>query len=249
MNDATLDEFAFGDDFAVFQHFQRPDDLNYTEDLLRRHGIPYRVGDEQTGAWREATIMGSPLQPRFWIEIPAHSFSKARYILEEEAELTITDEYIAEHPFSKYSLAELKRVLIDNDAWNPEAVVVARRLLIRSGQDVDLVALRAAARKEEVKRYAPRAGSRLVIIGITLLGTLSGLALWFLFLTLCAGVLLHFTVGSRRDARGERHLEFDEATRRAGLFGLVVVGLGFAVGLLNRIYLQYYYLPAFDFYF
>ncbi|MEM9929097.1 MAG: hypothetical protein AAF840_04725 [Bacteroidota bacterium] len=241
-----LDENAIPRDFAVYQRFNRREDLEEVSTVLQQHDILVRSSTEDKGEWREATIIGSPLQPRFWIEIPASQFEKANFVLREYAEEHISEADLDAHPFAVYSRAELEQVLLEETEWSYDAVVVARKLLLRMGHDVDLKQLREAARAKLARDFAPTDGNGWVMGLFTLLGGFAALALWFISLMITIGVLLYYLAGSRRDPKGTKHWVYNATTRRRGGFALSIVGVCLVLGLLNYFWLHLVRFPAND---
>lgn len=245
-NSLLLDESAMPGEFAVYQRFNREADMLEVVRMLRDHNILVRHASEETGEWREATIIGSPLQPRFWIEIPANQFEKANFMLQEAAEESLSEEDLLAHPFSAYTAEELQQVLLEETAWSPEAVVVARRLLLQRGYDVDLAEIRRTARDRMAAEYVPKTGNKLVIAVFSLLGAFAGLAVWFTSIMISVGVLLYYVVGNRRDPKGNKHPAYAASTRFYGWLGLGLMGACTVFGLVNFFYLHWVKFPAID---
>jgi hypothetical protein len=246
MTDLLLDDQQLPGDFAVYQRFNRAGDMTDVTNILRAHDVPVRVSGEEAGEWREATIMGSPLLPKFWIEIPANYFEKANYVLQDAAERSLSDEDLDAHPFAEYTASQLEEVLLEEGAWSPDAVVVARRLLLRSGHDVDLAEFRRTARERMDRAYEPRSGTRWVLIFFTCYGTFAGLAVWIVSLMISSGVLLYYMVGSRRDPKGVKHMAYNELTRLLGRMAVAVVVVALLCGLVNMFYLGWVAFPPID---
>lgn len=211
-------------------------------DILRDNNISARMSDEGEGLgeWTERTIVGAPLRPKYWIEIPAHQFEKANFMLQEFAEANLDEEVLDEHPFNEYSVADLQEVLVEESDWSPEAVVVARRLLLRRGGDVDLKRLRDAARARLSAAYAPKPLNQFIVGGVALLGLAASLVLWVLGAMVSFGWLMYFAFGNRRDPKGNRHVAFNAQARRSAKIGLGVLATGLVIGLLNFIFLKWY---------
>lgn len=246
MTDLLLDDQQLPNDFAVYQRFNRAEDMADVTEVLRANDILVRVSGEDTAEWWETTIMGSPLRPKFWIEIPANQFEKANYVLQDAAEQSLSDEDLDAHPFVTYSNDQLKEVLQEEGGWSPYAVVVARRLLLRSGHDVDLQELRRTARERMDLEYQPRAGTYWVIAFFTLYGSFAGLAVWIVSLMISLGVLLFYLAGTRRDPKGVKHQAYDEPTRRLGRFAVGLVIAALLCGLVNMFYLRWVTFPPID---
>lgn len=244
-----LDDHQVPTDYAVYQRFNRVEDMRSVVAELQGNNILVRTSGEEAGEWREATIIGSPLQPKFWIEIPAVQFEKANYVLREAAEENISDEDLDAHPFSDYSRDDLEEVLFEETEWDAEAVVVARRLLLRQGYDVDLKDIRQKSRERLAREYKPRSGTRWVIALFTLLGVFAAMAVWIVSSLISIGVLLYYVVGSRRDPKGVKHWDYDAPTRQLGsvAVGLMIAGLAF--GLVNFFYLGWVKFPPIDIWF
>lgn len=234
--DTPIDAFAVPQDFAVYQHFNRREDMVEMIAVLREHRIAVRVSGEDAGEWTESVIMGAPLKPEFWIEIPAADFEKANFMLLEYAEAHLTEEDIDAHPFADYSPDELKQVLLEDTGWSPLAIAVARKLLLRSGEDIDLTQLRQEARKRIQASFVPQKGSLFSIGCSLLLGVFSGLVLWFIGFMISLGVLLYYALGSHRDPDGNKHFAYTKATRNIGRTSLFLVFAAAVLGLLNFLY-------------
>lgn len=217
-------------------------------DTLRANNIPVRVSDEGDGLgeWTEQVIMGAPLRPKFWIEIPSDMFEKANFMLQEAAESDVDDEVLDSHPFNDYSVPELQEVLVAESDWSPEAVVVARRLLLRRGGDVDLKRLRDAARARLVLEYQPASANVLLLTLFGVLSMIAGVSVWILGIMVILGILLYYSIGSRRDPKGNRHMSYDETTRKRSNLVLGVLGISVALGLLNYFYLHWVKFPEVD---
>ena len=217
-------------------------------DTLRANGIPVRVSDEKdgTGEWTEQTIVGAPLRPQFWIEIPAGMFEKANFMLQEAAEADLDEEDIDAHPFNDYSVRELQQVLVEESDWSPEAVVIARRLLLRRGKNVDLKQLRDEARARLAEEYRPLRGNQLLLIGLGLVSVVVGLMVWILGIMITLGLLLYYAFGTRRDPKGSRHNTYDEITRRQSRVILGILALATVAGLVNYFYLGWFVFPDID---
>jgi len=100
-----LDDHQVPTEYAIYQRFNRLEDMQAVTEALRNNNILVRTSGEDAGEWREATIIGSPLQPKYWIEIPAVQFEKANYVLQEVANENLLDEDLDAHPFAEYSKA------------------------------------------------------------------------------------------------------------------------------------------------
>ncbi|WP_020568193.1 hypothetical protein [Neolewinella persica] len=241
-----LDDNALPGEYAVYQRFNREEDMLSVLEVLKENNILVRHASEDQGEWRESTIIGSPLQPKFWIEIPANQFEKANFMLQEAADEALSEEDLQSHPFADYSKKDLEEVLLEETDWSPEAVVVARRLLLSRGHDVDLAKIRQAAREKIAKDYTPKSGNRLVIIFFSLFGSFSGLSIWFTSVLIALGVLLYYVVGSRRDPKGNKHPAYDTPTRQFGRIGLGLMVVCTILGLLNFFYLHWVRFPEID---
>ena len=246
MSAELLDDHQVPTDYAVYQRFNRLEDMNAVVSVLRDNNILVRTSGEDAGEWREATIIGSPLQPRFWIEIPAIQFEKANYFLQEAAEKNLSEEDLDAHPFADYSRRELEEVLFEETEWDAEAVVVARRLLLRQGYDVDLGEIRQKSRERLAKEYTPRSGTRWVIALFTLYGGFAAMAVWIVSILISLGVLLYYLVGSRRDPKGVKHWAYDRPTRQLGRVAVGIVLACLAFGLVNFFYLGWVAFPPID---
>ena len=241
-----LDDHQVPTEYAIYQRFNRLEDMQAVTEALRNNNILVRTSGEDAGEWREATIIGSPLQPKYWIEIPAVQFEKANYVLQEVANENLLDEDLDAHPFAEYSKAELEEVLLEETEWDAEAVVVARRLLLRQGYDVDLSEIRQKSRERLAKQYAPRSGTRWVIALFTLYGGFAAMAVWLVSILVSLGVLLYYVAGSRRDPKGVRHQEYDEPTKKTGRVAVGVVLTCLVFGLLNYFYWHWVTFPPID---
>ncbi len=241
-----LDESAVPRDFALYQRFNRSEDLEEVTQILRAHQILVRPSTEDRGEWRESTIFGSPLQPKFWIEIPATQFEKANFVLQEFAEEHLSEADLAAHPFASYNRRELEEVLLEETECSPEAVVVARKLLLRQGHDVDLSQLRQAAREKLTREYAPKPGNVWSLGFFAVYGCFAALSLWIVSIMVAMGVLLYYLTGSRRDPKGTKHWAYDETTRRRGGIAVSAVVACLTLGLLNFFWLGWVGFPAID---
>ena len=220
--------------------------MNYVIGILRDHHIAVRTSEGGKPEWREAVIIGSPLEPQYWIEIPADRFEQANFLLQEVAEAELSEEDLLAHPFADYSREELQQVLLEETEWSPDAVVVARRLLLRSGEEVDLAGLRQAARERLAGEFRPQKGSVLSILLTTVIGALAGGILWFVGIMVALGILLYYRLGSRLDPKGTRHWAYVRETRRWAFLGLTLVGGAIGLGLLNFFVLHLVPLPDVD---
>jgi hypothetical protein len=63
-------------EYAVYQQFNRKEDLEELLALFQQHNIPFTTHDREQSPGVGAVIVGDPLQPRFWIEIPNNLFQK-----------------------------------------------------------------------------------------------------------------------------------------------------------------------------
>lgn len=241
-----LDDHQIPTDFAVYQRFNRAEDMVAVIAILKEHNIAVRTSDEAAGGWRDAVITGAPLQPKFWIEIPASQFEKANFMLQEAAEENISDADLDAHPFADYSRQELEEVLLEETEWSPDAVVVARKLLLRQGHDVDLERLRARSRERIAQSFQPRSGTRWVLALFTLYGGFAAMAVWIVSIMVSLGVLLYYVVGSQRDPKGNTHRAYDEPTRAIGRVALGVVACCLIFGLVNVFYLNWVEFPPID---
>jgi len=231
MPNQLLDDHQIPTEFAVYQRFNRLEDMQAVEN---------------TGEWREAIITGSPLRPEFWIEIPASQFEKANFMLQEAAEERLSDADLDAHPFADYARLELEEVLLEETEWSPDAVVVARKLLLRQGYDVDLERLRARSRKRITEAFQPKSGTRWVLGLFTLYGGFTAMSASIVGIMVALGVLLYYVVGSQRDPKGKKHWVYDEPTRKIGRVALVIVALCLAFGLVNLFYLNWITFPSID---
>ncbi|MEM9259726.1 MAG: hypothetical protein AAGA62_08770 [Bacteroidota bacterium] len=241
-----LDDTAIPGNFAVFQRFNRREDMEYVIGILRNHHIAVRTSEDMKKEWRESVIIGNPIEPKFWIEIPASNFERANFFLQEAANEEISEEDVLAHPFAEYSVEELREVLLEETEWSPEAVVVARRLLLRSGEEVDLAALRQAHRDRLKAEYRPRTGNILSILLTTIIGTFAGFILWFVGIMFTIGILLYYRVGTRLDPKGVRHWAYVKNSRSWALVGLVLMGGSVTLGLLNYFVLHLVPIPDVD---
>ena len=235
-------------EFSLYQRFNRRVDLEETAAILRANNIPVRLSDEGEGLgdWTEKTIVGTPLRPKFWIEIPADQFEKANFMLQEAAEADLDDEEIAAHPFNDYSIEELQEVLVEESAWSPEAVVVARRLLLRRGGDVDLKRLRDAARARLAVEYTPQSAARWWLVSITATGVGAALVVSFIGIMIAVGLLAYYAFGTRRDPKGTRHAAYGQPSRRFGRAALGLIVAAAVIGLANRFFLHWVVVPNID---
>lgn len=234
--------------YAVYQHFNRKEDLEAVAEILRLNNIPVRTSDngDGFGEWTEGTILGAPLRPKFWIEIPEHQFEKANFMLQEAAEADLEEEDLNVHPFNEYSVADLQQVLVEESKWSPEAVVVARRLLLRRGKDVDLKRLRDASRARLAEDFLPLHANPLLISFLTVLAAVAGFMVWIVGIMLVLGIVLYYAVGSRRDPKGARHDAYDHDTRKRSRIALGVLIFATALGLVNMLYLKWITFPDID---
>jgi len=246
MSDLLLDDHQIPSDFAVFQRFIRAEDMQTVIAVLESHNIPVRTSDVSSGEWRDAVITGAPLQPKFWIEIPSGKFEKANFMLQEAAEQNISDADLNAHPFAEYDRPELEEVLLEETEWSPDAVVVARKLLLRKGHDVDLERLRARSRERVSRAIQARSGTRWVLALFTLYGGFAAMAIWMVSIMVSIGVLVYYVTGSQRDPKGNMHPTYDESTRTIGRVALGVVALCLVFGLTNLFYLKWISFPPID---
>lgn len=234
--------------FAVYQRFNRREDLADVVEILRANNISVRVSDggEEIGEWTEKVIMGSPLRPKFWIEIPEQQFEKANFMLQEAAEANLDEEILDEHPFNEYSVNDLQSVLINESDWSPEAVVIARRLLLRRGSDVDLKRLRDAARARLAAEYEPVALSGWVLPVLIVVSIAAGLLVSFVGVMIVLGLLLYYAFGVRRDPKGNLHDVYNSNTRSHSRLALGILVVATFLGLLNMFYLKWIVVPDID---
>lgn len=246
MSANLLDDHQVPTEYAVYQRFNRIEDMQAVVAVLQDNSILVKTSDEGVGEWKDSNIIGSPLQPKFWIEIPAVQFEKANYVLQEVANENLSDEDLDVHPFAEYSRAELEDVLLEETEWDAEAVVVARRLLLRQGYDVDLGQIRRKSRERLAQQFAPRSGTRWVIALFTLYGGFAAMAVWIVSILVSLGVLLYYVVGSRRDPKGVRHQEYDAPTKQLGRVALGIVFTCLAFGIANFFFLHWVAFPPID---
>lgn len=234
--------------FVVYQYFNREEDLREVAAVLEKVDIPVRISDDtkDRGSWTERTIMGSPLRPRFWIEIPEASFSRANFMLQEFAEARLREADILEHPFFHYDIAALQQVLVEESDWSPEAVVIARRLLLRRGGDVDLKRLRTAARARTAAAYVPAKANRWLLALQSWLAIVGGLLLWLPLATLATGWLCYVALGTRRDPQGKRHPAYTLDSQRLAQIGLSLLTVSVLVGLGNFFVWHWYSVVTLD---
>lgn len=244
----TVKRDAPANKFSVYQHFNRRVDMQEVVDTLRHNSIPVRVSDEgdAQGEWMERTIVGTPLRPKFWIEIPAGLFEKANFMLQEAAEADLEEEDLDVHPFNEYSVTELQEVLVEESNWSPDAVVVARRLLLRRGGDVDLKRLRDAAREKLAADFTPERGNTWLLLGLGIASAVAGMAVWILGIMILLGLLLYYFAGKRRDPKGVLYFAYDTLTRRQSAGGLAVLATATCLGLLNYFVLHWVEVPQID---
>ena len=236
-----IDTDALPGKFAPFEHFLRYEDMVATAELLEAAEMPVRrVGEQQSGQWREKVIMGQPLQPKYWLEIPTDQFARARYLIREAAEAVWVGEALEQHPFNDYATPELEDILRREDYYGQEAAVIARNILLGRGEEVELAELREDYRAHIEQRFTPAPVSKLSIGLTAVVGVAAGLILQLLFWLASLGILLYIFQGKQRDPDGRSHFAYDIATRRAGKIavGLVVGALVF--GLANYFLLHIY---------
>ncbi|MEO0732319.1 MAG: hypothetical protein AAFZ52_05765 [Bacteroidota bacterium] len=234
----VLDQFALPGAFALYQRFNRREDMLRVMAILQEYEIEVRTSEFGTKEWREDVIMGSPLEPRYWIEIPANRFEHANYFLQEAAAAELEEADLHEHPFAEYTTKELRQVLLEESEWSPDAVVIARQLLLRRDENVDLAGLRRAAGERLAAAFAPRRGNIVYIFSTAAFGVFSGLILWFIGIMFALGILLYYRIGSRLDPKGRRHWAYVDGTRAAALVGLLLLGGSIVLGFINFFYLQ-----------
>jgi len=244
--DDLLDDTAVPGNFAVYQRFNRREDMDYVTESLRELGITVRTSDEVKSGWREAVIIGHSIEPKFWIEIPANRFEQANFALQEVAEAELSEEDLLTHPFADYNTEELQQVLLEETEWSPDAVVIARRLLLRSGGDVDLAAIRQASRERLAAAFQPQRGSVISLLLTSLIGALAGFIVWFVGIMITLGILLYYRIGTRMDPKGVRHWAYVEDTRKWAFFGLLIIGGSTLFGLANLFFLHWYYFADVD---
>jgi hypothetical protein len=233
-------------EYAVYQQFNRKEDLEELLALFQQHNIPFTTHDREQSPGVGAVIVGDPLQPRFWIEIPNNLFQKANFLLEEYAEESLTEEDLSTHPFAEYRQEELEEVIINASSWSPEAVAVARALLQRDGRSVDLAALRQAYRERLAKQYQAQSLPVGYVILASVVACLGGFTLSFILFLGALGMLLYYRFGRRIDPNGTSHPIFDVATRQRSGYGIALALVGLPLGLLNYFYLDWYDVPAID---
>ncbi|MTB50322.1 hypothetical protein [Lewinella sp. W8] len=233
-------------EFAVYQQFNRKADLEELLSLFREHQIPFTTHDREQSPGVGAVIVGDPLQPRFWVEIPSNLFQKANFLLEEHAEASLTEEDLSHHPFAEYRQEELEEVIINASSWSPEAVAVARVLLQREGKSVDLAALRQAYRERLAEKYRARSLPVGYVILASIIAAVGGFTLSFMLFLGALGMLLYYRFGRRIDPNGTPHAIFDVPTRRRSGYGILLALVGLPLGLLNYFTLHWYDIPTID---
>ncbi len=234
-----LDESALPGQFAVFERFLREVDMHATASSLTEGGIAVRKSTEGIRQWRENVIVGHPLQPQFWIEIPERQFSHARYLLRELAEEAWAGDAIDEHPFADYTDDDLRDIVTNEEYYGVEASVVALNLLLRRGVQPDVSPLRRAGREQEnLARHATR-GSGLALLLATAVGTIAAFYLEPITACVMVGILLYVVVGKRRAADGKQSWLYTPGSRRLARVGASIVGAGFFFGLLNYLWFDW----------
>lgn len=211
-------------------------------ETLQDHHILVKRSTEAIGQWRENVIMGHTLQPKFWIELPQDQFEKARYVLREIAEENWAGDAINTHPFADYSSAELKEILVKEDYYGVEASVIARNLLLRKGEDVDLKPIRDAYRERMSGELIPAKGSLTAIIVATGVGIVSGIYLSAIGFLACLGTVIYYASGTTRAITGERYYTYTSLTRLQGKLGTAMVIVAAIFGALNYFYLHWIHL-------
>ncbi|MEL6142586.1 MAG: hypothetical protein AAFU67_13315, partial [Bacteroidota bacterium] len=111
MNKEIILDHEEHSEFAVYQQFSRPEEIAEIVSLFKAHQIPTRSHQRQHGGSLGASIVGTSLQPDYWIEIPTTYFVRANQLLEQEAEKQLQATDWSEHPFSTYTEQELIEVL------------------------------------------------------------------------------------------------------------------------------------------
>ena len=197
------------EEFAVYQRFNDQEAMEALARLFAENDIPFKQKEQRDNGPIGQAIVGTPLQPSFWIEIPATSFAKANALLYAEAEQHLSEEDLAAHPFSQYSLDELREVLLERDKWDPEAVIIARRMLEKSDPNFDFGAIELAIESRLQQEYAPKQVNGFWLILLTLIGVVTAVILWFFGIMVTLGFLLYYRLGSNRDHNGKKHYAYE----------------------------------------
>jgi len=247
MNQDTILDQADHAEYAVYQQFSQVEELKEMAELFSQHQIPFRSHQRQLGGSLGSSIIGSSLQPDYWIEIPTTFFVQANRLLEQEATEHLQTADLSEHPFSTYTDEELIEVLSEADAWNPEAVLVARILLKNRGVAIDEGSIKQAIKEKYQATFSPKSGNTISLIGLGFLGLFSGIMVWFLRIMLSLGGLAYYYLGKKRNRKGNAYYEFDAATRNTSKWLMLIVSICVLLGMANLLYFQFVIFPDFDY--
>ncbi|OAV45305.1 hypothetical protein [Lewinella sp. 4G2] len=232
----VLDGSALPGDFAVFDHFIRLEDMEATAQLLEGNNISVRQSNQNGGQWRENVIMGTALQPAYYLEIPTNSFAAARYLIREAAEDAWTGDAILSHPYADYTDESLLAILDREERYGIESAVVARNLLLRRGVDLELRPIRDRLRERQSALSEGREAPLWQVVFVALLGLASSLVFQPILLLFAAGMSLNYSRATIKSVNGEKYFKYGALTRVRGKWIGWLLIIGFILGLVNALY-------------
>ena len=226
-------------EYAVFEHFFRPEDMAAMTELLEAENISVRNSTQVGEPWRENIIVGHSLQPELWIEIPTNLFAKARYVIQERAEQAWSGPALLEHPFATYTTEALEDVLRHEERYGIEAGVVAKNLLLNRNEAgaVDRVQREVQLRLQS--DIPPKEGSPVWLIAASAIGVLAAALFLPLLYLASLGVLLYQVTGRRRDRWGKAYYLYSARTRVQGKWGIGTVLAALVVALVYYVFVGY----------
>jgi hypothetical protein len=221
----TLDENLFeysSADFAKYKDFATEEDTTAFVQLLNTNGIPYQVKKQTTLV--DSAIIGSPMLPTYWIEIPRSDFKLVNALLEKEAEL-LTPADLSAHYLNQLSNEELLDIVNKSESWSPDAFIVAKALLKLRGVQLSETNLQTQRiqRIQEIRQ--PKEVNPTWLLFYFILAIASGALLFIWGIVACAGMGFYYRTWEETDPNGNKFTVFGPKTRKSGewIVGLLII--------------------------
>jgi hypothetical protein len=164
---------------TIFRRYSSPEQAREIEKLLNDNNIPTAINDNTSKL--DASFSGGNLQNQFELIVETKDFEKAEKILEQNAELLISqvDENYYLYDFSD---EELYEILLKSDEWSELDNKLAVQILQKRGKAVDTEILNVLKKERlQVLSKPEESQTPWIIVGYiaALLGGLIGIAIGY----------------------------------------------------------------------
>jgi hypothetical protein len=221
----TLDESLFDStstDFAKYKDFATQDDATAFVQLLKINGIKHQVKKQTTLV--DSAIIGSPMVPAYWVEIPRSDFRQVNTILEKEAEL-LTPGDLSSHYLNELTNEELLDIVNKSESWSPDAFIVAKSLLKQRGVQLSETILQTQRIQRIQEMRQPKEINSGWLLFYFILAIASGAMLFIWGIVACAGMGFYYRTWEETDPNGNKFTVFGPKTRKSGewIVGLLIL--------------------------